>query len=104
MVSGYKDGSWLRKAQEKKGAPLAAKLLAKSASVRGFFLMHYRSESRRHLQQLSKLVAEGKLDSVIDPKPFVGLEQVADGVDYLFSGKNIGKVIVQLNNAATARL
>jgi len=104
MVSGYKDGSWLKKQQESRGAPLQAKLLAKSASVRGFFLLHYRSEARRHMQKLGQLVAERKLISVVDPQAFQGLEQVADAVEYLFSGKNIGKVTVRLNDQPTSKL
>jgi prostaglandin reductase 3 len=71
-------------------------LLRKSASIRGFWLNHFfREYGRVHMDKLIGLVNEGKLVAEIDPTHFVGLESVADAVDYLYAGKNKGKVVVQ---------
>lgn len=72
------------------------RLLGKSASLLGFFLPHYREHYREHTQRLSLLISEGDLQVAIDPTPFVGLESVADAVEYLHSGQSMGKVVVQL--------
>ncbi|KAH9519153.1 Prostaglandin reductase 3 [Bulinus truncatus] len=78
-------------------------LLPKSAGLLGFFLPHYRKDSPGHLQTLTKLYLEGNLKVFTDlgagvpSGPFVGLEKIADAVEYMYSRKNIGKVIVQLS-------
>ncbi|KAL6067452.1 Prostaglandin reductase 3 [Balamuthia mandrillaris] len=98
MISGYQDGTAWEAKGDKSRTPLAAKLLAKSASVRGFFLNHYWDKYPQHLQQLARLVSEGKLISHVDAsRPFVGIESVADAVDYMYSGKNVGKVVVAMH-------
>jgi NADPH-dependent curcumin reductase CurA len=33
----------------------------------------------------------------MDQTNFTGLESVADAVEYLYTGKNVGKVVVHLN-------
>jgi NADPH-dependent curcumin reductase CurA len=38
----------------------------------------------------------GEIRPVIDPTPFVGLESVADAVEHLLAGRNVGKVVVRL--------
>ena len=43
MITGYQDGSAWDKQRDTSKTPLAAKLLRKSASVTGFFLLHYMS-------------------------------------------------------------
>ena len=45
-------------------------LLARSASVVGFFLLHYTRQFRSHLRRLSKLVASGKLQVNLDKTRF----------------------------------
>jgi len=77
--------------------PLQAELLRKSASVRGFYLNDYVDKWPSHMMQLSKLVQQGKLQSVVDETKFIGLEQIADAIDHMYSGNNIGKVVVQLH-------
>lgn len=32
----------------------------------------------------------------LDPRQFVGVDSIADAVDYLYSGRSLGKVVVQL--------
>jgi len=94
MVSGYQSGDAFRGGAGNPNVP--AKILAKSASVIGFFLNSYHKLFKRHYQQLMTLIQEGKIESVTDSAKFKGLEQVADAIDYLYQGKNIGKVVVEL--------
>lgn len=78
--------------------PLPALLLGKSASVRGFFLNDYRSDFKRHLAILSSLIAQGKLQSVVDEgsRGFRGLEAIPQAIDYLYQSKNTGKIFVDV--------
>jgi len=101
MVSGYESGTAFK---EGKGAtpiaaarPLPMRLLAKSASVRGFFLNHYAKQFVKHSSKLLKLYKDGQLKSYVDTTKFYGLEQVANAIDYLYEGKNKGKVVVDVS-------
>ncbi len=71
------------------------KLLSKSASLRGMFLPHFFKSVPEHLASLIGLYQSGKLQVQVDPRPFHGLEQVADAVEYLHSGQSAGKVVVR---------
>ncbi|KAL6494725.1 hypothetical protein OROGR_031525 [Orobanche gracilis] len=73
---------------------LCEKILAKSQTVAGFFLVHYAHLWQEHLDKLVDLYSRGKLKVALDPKPFLGIHSVTDAVDYLHSGKSVGKVIV----------
>lgn len=73
---------------------LCDKLLAKSQTVAGFFLVQYSHFWQQHLEKLFDLFSKGKLKVGIDPKRFSGLHSVADAVEYLHSGKSVGKVVV----------
>ncbi len=46
-------------------------LLAKSASVRGFFLPHHSRSYKTHLQALATSWLQGRLDVSLDPTPFM---------------------------------
>ena len=72
------------------------RLLAKSASVRGFFLPQFARHFREHMTRLFGLVRAGELTAAIDPAEFRGLDQVADAVEHLHSGESRGKVVVWL--------
>merc|ERR550534_899859 len=48
-----------------------------------------------NFSNLARLYADGKLTSQVD-LTFRGLESIPDAVDYLHSGKNLGKVVVAL--------
>jgi hypothetical protein len=72
-----------------------AKLLGKSASVRGFFLPHFRRHFEEHAQRLFWLIGQDRLYVAIDPKEFIGVESIPDAVEYLHSGESRGKVVVQ---------
>lgn len=100
-ISGYENASFWEqnksnRPEPKTSVPLATKLLQKSASVRGFFLNHFTSDAAVHAKKLSNLVQAGKLNPGVDPTPFVGLEAVADALDYMYARKNIGKLVVSL--------
>ncbi len=71
------------------------KLLGKSASLRGMFLLHFMKQVPDHMAKLVELYQAGKLLVSVDPTPFNGVEQVVDAVEYLHSGKSSGKVIVR---------
>eukprot|EP00898_Chlorokybus_atmophyticus_P007525 jgi/Chlat1/7774/Chrsp66S07236 len=75
---------------------LCEKLLAKSASVCGFFLLHYAGEFKQQLMKLYGLYAQGKLRVQLDPKQFVGVASAPDAVEYLHSGQSSGKVVVRM--------
>lgn len=85
-------------------ATLPARLLPKSASVCGFFLMNFASDFASYFMQQVDFYKQGKLRSMVDRGenstggPFVGLEKIADAVEYLYSKKSIGKIIVELNS------
>jgi hypothetical protein len=71
-------------------------LLWKSASVRGFIYFRYESLLAPHLTELVGLVLSGQLKVVVDPQRFVGIESCVNAVEHLHSGKNLGKVLVQV--------
>ena len=71
-------------------------LLGKSASVHAFFLPHFSKYYREHTARLFQLISDGSLRVAIDPTQFEGLDAVADAVEYLHSGKSMGKVVVKL--------
>mmetsp|Transcript_33517 Transcript_33517/g.79290 ORF Transcript_33517/g.79290 Transcript_33517/m.79290 type:complete len:348 (+) Transcript_33517:116-1159(+) len=101
FTSGYQDGSgWGTQtgvaSGKKAPTPLPAKILAKSLSLRGFFLNDYAREWKPHMGTLMQLIGEGKLQALTDSTPFTGLEGVADAIEYMYSGKNTGKIIVRL--------
>ena len=73
-----------------------ARLLKKSASVRGFFLPHFRRYFEEHVQRLFWLLERGRLHVAIDPEEFTGVASIPDAVEYLHSGQSRGKVVVRL--------
>jgi NADPH-dependent curcumin reductase CurA len=70
-------------------------LLSKSASLRAMFLLHFVRQIPGEMAKLVELYQAGKLQVEVDPKAFNGVEQVADAVDYLHTGKSAGKVVVK---------
>ena len=92
FVSEYVDG-----AERVEDVRVYHRLLAKSASVRGFFLPQFGRHFREHMGRLLGLVASGELTVAIDPTEFRGLDAVADAVEHLHSGQSRGKVGVWLD-------
>lgn len=70
-------------------------LIAKSASIRGFFLPHFAEHFRSHMNKLLRQQQSGGLDISIEDALFEGVEAVPDAVEYLQSGESMGKVVVR---------
>ncbi|CAA3028384.1 ARP (REF) [Olea europaea subsp. europaea] len=83
---------------------LCEKILNKSQTVAGFFLVQYAYLWQQHLDKLVDLYFLGKLKVAVDPKPFLGVNSVADAVDYLHSGKSVGKVVVCIDPSFSQQL
>lgn len=99
FISGYQSESGF---PPFRGNTLPVKLLQRSASMRGFFLLHYMADYREALGNMMQMFAEGKLVCEVDlgdlaPEGrFTGLESVFRAVDYMYSGRNLGKVVVEV--------
>lgn len=99
IISGYQMASGVPTV---KGGTLPMKLLQKSTSVRGFFLPHFLSDYKEAMGSMMQMFAKGKLVCEVDcgdmaPEGrFVGLESVFRAVDYIYAGKNVGKVVVEV--------
>ncbi|XP_073010378.1 uncharacterized protein [Typha latifolia] len=83
---------------------LCEKILAKSQTVAGFFLVQYAHMWQEHLDRLFDLYASRKLKVAVDPKKFHGLASVADAVEYLHSGESLGKVVVCIDPAFSQQM
>src|SRR5438445_4409225 len=70
-------------------------LLSKSASLRAMFLLHFIRQVPEEVAKLLDLYKSGKLKVEVDPKQFYGVDQAADAVEYLHTGKSVGKVVVK---------
>ncbi|XP_053324336.1 prostaglandin reductase 3 [Spea bombifrons] len=107
FISGYQSSHGILPV---KASALPAVLLRKSASVQGFFLNHYLSQYKDALISLLKLYQSGELVCEIDngeltPEGrFMGLESVFRAVDYMYMGKNIGKIVVELPHPVNSKL
>lgn len=110
-ISGYQspmgvaDSKYARAA-----AALPVKMLMKSARVHGFFLFHYMGECKHAANELASLLMQNKIKSTVDlgssttPGGFVGIDSIVNAVEYLYSRKNVGKIIVDLSNATESKL
>jgi len=72
------------------------KLYWKSASIRAFQNQSFPEFFDEAARRIVALYEAGELKVLIDPTPFVGLESVADAVEHLLAGRNLGKVVVRL--------
>lgn len=90
FVSEYTSGP-----QEVTAPRIYHKLLWKSAQIRAFLYAHWPDQIAEHIEDLLDKVTKGDVDPLIDPKVFKGVDQAVDAVEYLHSGKNTGKVLVQ---------
>ncbi|XP_004422700.1 PREDICTED: zinc-binding alcohol dehydrogenase domain-containing protein 2 [Ceratotherium simum simum] len=107
FISGYQTPTGLSPV---KAGALPAKLLKKSASVQGFFLNHYLPEYRAAMDHLLQMCASGDLVCEVDlgdlsaEGRFTGLESVFRAVDYMYMGKNTGKIVVELPHSVNSKL
>ena len=69
-------------------------LMNKSASIRAFWLMSFFHKTAEHMTKLLGLVNEGKLKLDADDSSFTGASGALDALEYMYEGKNIGKVVV----------
>lgn len=72
------------------------KLYWKAASVRGFMNYRFAEHAADARARLLEMLGAGTITPLVDAKAFKGLESVADAVEYLLAGRNIGKVIADL--------
>lgn len=78
---------------------LYRKLYWKSASVHGFQNPAFPEHFDAAAAEILDLYYAGRLQVLVDPTPFRGLESVADAQEHLLSGRNLGKVVVDLQPA-----
>ncbi|KAK7887141.1 hypothetical protein WMY93_026762 [Mugilogobius chulae] len=103
FISGYQSASGI---PAFKGTTLPVKLLQKSASMRGFFLPHFLRDYGEALAKMMHMIAKGELicevdcGDLVEAGKFSGLESVFRAVDYMYAGKNLGKVVVEVAPAA----
>ncbi|XP_036360169.1 prostaglandin reductase-3 isoform X2 [Octopus sinensis] len=76
---------------------LPRKLLTKSASLRGFFLLHYFSHLPEYINKLIALLMKKEIKSFVFPSTFTGLEMIPDAVESLYKQTGHGKIVVELN-------
>lgn len=99
FISGYQSASGIPRFR---GETLPVKLLQKSASLRGFFLPHFLADYRDALSTMMHMFSRGQLVCEVDGGGlapggrFTGLESVFRAVDYMYAGKNLGKVVVDV--------
>lgn len=100
FISGYKSGTGPTETDLKH---LPSTLLWKSASVRGFFLLHFSQYINKYMNDLVKDFenSSNEIKTQMDSGhtvggPFSGLEGINNAIDHLHSGKNVGKVYVTL--------
>ena len=81
---------------------LPIKLILSSSSIRGFFIFHYADDFQEYLTRLLAGVEDGSIRSVVDNGirspvgPFKGIQSIPDAVEYMYSRKSQGKVMVEL--------
>jgi len=76
--------------------PVYRRLYWKSASIRAFQMPAFPEYFDEGARQILDLYRRGEIHPRPDSTPFKGVESVADAVEHLLSGRNIGKVVVEL--------
>lgn len=56
-----------------------------------------RADMPRYRQELFDLHRQGKLEAWVDEKQFIGVESVADSIEYMLTGQALGKVVVRMH-------
>ncbi len=72
-------------------------LFWKAASIQGFLMPHFAEAIPEGRDRLLELYYSGKLQVLVDPTEFIGLESIPRAVQYLLRGQNCGKVVVRLD-------
>ncbi|EDV29464.1 uncharacterized protein TRIADDRAFT_19171 [Trichoplax adhaerens] len=95
-ISGYQTAKGVSKSRN---LIIPPRLLSKSSSLRGFLLFHYVKHYGKHFQKLANMYHRAELKSSVDlgqQTHYKGLDSIAEAIDYMYSGKNKGKIIVEL--------
>ena len=106
MISHYQQSSF----SIKPTIPMQQILLTKSAGLRGFFLPHYVQDLPKHILNLAELYQSGKLKVSVDmgegdsSGPFRGISSIVNAVDYLYSKRSKGKIVVDLWDEVPSKL
>ncbi|XP_002435001.3 prostaglandin reductase 3-like [Ixodes scapularis] len=85
---------------------LPQKLLIRSASLSGFFLPQYTHLFSKYVARLQTMLQDGTIVPKVDfglnadGGEFKGLDGCVRGVEYLHSGKSVGKVVVKIDESA----
>jgi len=74
------------------------KLYWKAASIRGFMNYRFAAHAAAARAELFAMRRDGRIRPLVDERRFRGLEDVAAAVEYLLSGGNLGKVVVDLRS------
>ncbi|KAI9014272.1 NADPH:quinone reductase [Hyaloraphidium curvatum] len=84
-------------------SPLMFHFFLRSASLASFFLPNFFTPnkvaiSQRHIDLLAALIRDGKLDVPVDSEggKLTGIGAVPAAVEYLHTGRSVGKVVVKL--------
>lgn len=107
FISGYQSPTGLSPV---KAGALPVKLLRKSARLQGFFLNHYLSKYQAAMEHLLELHSRGELVCEVDlghlaPEGrFIGLDSIFRAVDYMYTGKNVGKLVVEIPHSVSSKL
>ncbi|MFM8516499.1 MAG: zinc-binding dehydrogenase [Nevskiaceae bacterium] len=72
------------------------KLYWKSASLRAFQNQAFPEFFAEAAERILDLYYRGRLQVLVDPTPFNGLDRTADAVEHLLNGRNQGKVVVAI--------
>lgn len=84
-------------------ADLPYKLLGRSTSLSGFMLTHYVDLYPQYVARLSQMLLDGSIVPKVDfgthceGGELRGVESLIRGVEYLHSGKSVGKVVVRFD-------
>ena len=74
------------------------KLYYKAAGIQAYQNAFYPELHDDAADRLIRWYEQGDIRVMIDPVPFEGLEQAADAVDHLMAGRNLGKVILKIQD------
>ncbi|XP_029851654.2 prostaglandin reductase 3 [Ixodes scapularis] len=104
VVAGYQDSD--KAFPDVNLEDLPSKLLMRSATVSGFFLPQYYRPFPEYLAKLQKMLQDGTISPKVDfglnadGGELKGLDGCIRGIEYLHSGKSVGKVVVKLDESA----
>ena len=88
MISGYND-------KEPRPGPSLNNILMKRARIEGFIIIDYFPRLGEFYADMSKWVADGKIK--YDTTVVKGIEKALDALGMLFTGGNMGKLLLQIS-------